>query len=639
MRIMAKNHTATKEQRQAGAWRKRGTKSVGGGMLALTSAAVAAAMLATPAALAGEGTARYYSSKQPYVAPASTSYSAIPSRYHLAYTESVARHGSRGLSSYKYDALLALMAQSAAENNYAGFVSPEVGKEFINNVNAITAANVGNGYGMLSGQGAIQHQGIGERIYQRDADLFANAAKQGLRVSYQSSGEPRATESGENFKLGFDQASNGLLANAVVAPNNPADNNSGKNFDKNTTTLYFHKTDNPDGTQKTGEAKERAERYQQFVANDGGIAEAEENVTNDPSMTTASHNLLSQIFTDDFLASIGKEEGQRIWYNTADGTKKGAANCAAGADPAKDANACGDAKKKIASEQDAAMDLYNLYIIAADMEQENTGSHTFNFDQYFQGQHAQEAKTFAWSLDAEDFYEKGPGRAGQDETYRIAQPLLDDFFNAIDTRERAGTAATFRFAHAETIIPFAALLKLPGSQQQASELYTYENNPWRGESVTPMAANVQWDVVVRDGTDVSGQPYQPLVRMLYNEKEIGFNDSCTPIADGSTWYKESELKSCLNGKGTTVDARLTDEEGQPETPGHESTPDDSQKAPGANDANGQRKHPVKSSANGGDAVKLAKTGSNVTPAIVATVVMVSSAIFGGSYARRSRRKA
>lgn len=219
-------------------------------MLALTSAVVAAAMLATPAALAGEGTARYYSSKQPYVAPASTSYSAIPSRYHLAYTESVARHGSRGLSSYKYDALLALMAQSAAENNYAGFVSPEVARNS-STCQCITAANVGNGYGMLSGQGAIQHQGLGERIYQRDADLFANAAKQGLRVSYQSSGEPRATESGENFKLGFDQASNGLLANAVVAPNNPADNNSGKNFDKNTTTLYFHKTDNPDGTQKT----------------------------------------------------------------------------------------------------------------------------------------------------------------------------------------------------------------------------------------------------------------------------------------------------------------------------------------------------------------------------------------------------
>ena len=50
-------------------------------------------------------------------------------------------------------------------------------------------------------------------------------------------------------------------------------------------------------------------------------------------------------------------------------------------------------------------------------------------------------------------------------------------------------------------------------------------------------------------------------------------------------------------------------------------------------------HPVKSSANGGDAVKLAKTGSSVTPAIVETVVMVSSSILGGIYARRSRRKA
>ena len=128
---------------------------------------LAGGILTVPHAMALEADGQYYSSKQPYVAPASTSYSAIPNRYHLAYTESVARHGSRGLSSYKYDALLTLMAQSAAENNYAGFVSPEAGKEFINNVNAITAANVGNGYGMLSGQGAIQHQGIGERIYQR----------------------------------------------------------------------------------------------------------------------------------------------------------------------------------------------------------------------------------------------------------------------------------------------------------------------------------------------------------------------------------------------------------------------------------------------------------------------------------------
>mgnify|MGYP002240292897 CR=1 FL=1 len=148
------------------------------------------------------------------------------------------------------------------------------------------------------------------------------------------------------------------------------------------------------------------------------------------------------------------------------------------------------------------MDLYNLYIIAADMENENTGSHTFDFNQYFQGEQADDAKLFAWALDAEDFYEKGPSYAGQDETYTIAQPLLDDFFSSIDERVNGGsTVATFRFAHAETMMPFAALLGLPGSIQQAAasttDVYTYANNEWRGESVTPMAANVQWDVAVQ----------------------------------------------------------------------------------------------------------------------------------------------
>ena len=194
------------------------------------------------------------------------------------------------------------------------------------------------------------------------------------------------------------------------------------------------------------------------------------------------------------------------------------------------------------------MDLYNLYIIAADMENENTGSHTFDFNQYFQGEQADDAKLFAWALDAEDFYEKGPSYAGQDETYTIAQPLLDDFFSSIDERVNGGsTVATFRFAHAETMMPFAALLGLPGSIQQAAasttDVYTYANNEWRGESVTPMAANVQWDVAVKSGNDPkTGRAYTPLVRMLYNEQEIAFRSECTPIADGSTCTSSLSLK-------------------------------------------------------------------------------------------------
>ena len=93
-------------------------------------------------------------------------------------------------------------------------------------------------------------------------------------------------------------------------------------------------------------------------------------------------------------------------------------------------------------------------------------------------------------------------------------------------------------------------------------MYTYANNEWRGESVTPMAANVQWDVAVKSGNDPkTGRAYTPLVRMLYNEQEIAFRSECTPIADGSTWYKLTELKSCLASDHQTLgdDAHLTDD--------------------------------------------------------------------------------
>ena len=248
----------------------------------------------------------------------------------------------------------------------------------------------------------------------------------------------------------------------------------------------------------------------------------------------------------------------------------------------------------------------------------------------------------------EDFYEKGPSYAGQDETYRIAQPLLDDFFNSIDERVAGGTtAATFRFAHAETIMPFAALIGAPGSTQQApavadpqtdADVYNYQNNEWRGESVTPMAANIQWDVATRDGIDPeTGNAYTPLIRMLYNEEEVAFGgtntlarglSSCTPVAEGSTWYKESELKSCLGVDGKripsteeptiTVDTGTSGDQQQDGNTGDQNQnagdgvtgPSDSTKKPTATD---QPK-------------TIAKTGSAMIVPAVAGVVLLAAGV-------------
>ena len=544
----------------------------------------ALAMLATGTAHAANGT--YYSSKQPYIAPQQAldmSYSAAPEGYTITYTEMLARHGSRGLSSYKYDALLKLMGQTASE--VGGFVSEEAEQAFMANVQAIIDANVENGYGMLTGQGATQHQGIGTRAYQRNKALFDQAAADGETIEYESSGEQRATESGENFKLGFDTASGYKLADSYVKPTAPAGEGDAAPFQKSPNTLYFHKTDNPDGSKKDGAAAAIASRYEDFVDNDKIIANAEDYIEDVPQSEKASYDLMSQIFTDDFLKNIGKDEGRYSWYNTTtgekdsdedgkadDGSGTDIRNCAIEGDPDElmaeyGEDICGETGKHITSVVDAAMDLYNLYIIAADMQEENTGDHTFDFDQYFTNTNIspEDGDVFAWILDMEDFYEKGPSYAGQNETYRIAQPLLDDFFASIDERVAGGdTAATFRFAHAETIMPFAALIGAPGSTQQApavenpqsvADVYNYQDNKWRGESVTPMAANIQWDVATRDGIDPkTGKAYTPLIRMLYNETEVAFGgtntltrglSSCTPVAEGSTWYKESELKRCL----------------------------------------------------------------------------------------------
>lgn len=356
----------------------------------------ALAMLATGTAHAANGT--YYSSKQPYIAPQQAldmSYSAVPEGYAITYTEMLARHGSRGLSSYKYDALLKLMGQTASE--VGGFVSEEAEQTFMANVQAIIDANVENGYGMLTGQGATQHQGIGSRAYQRNKQLFDQAAVDGETIEYESSGEPRATESGENFKKGFDHASGSELAGSYVTPTAPAGEGDAAPFQKSPDTLYFHKTDNPDGSEKTGEAADIASRYENFVENNETIANAEDYIENVDASVTVSYDLLSQIFTEDFLDNIGKKEGQYSWYNTTTGEKDAGEdgfddetgedirNCAIEGDPDElmaqyGEDICGETGKHITSVVDAAMDLYNLYIIAADMQEENIGDHTFDFD-------------------------------------------------------------------------------------------------------------------------------------------------------------------------------------------------------------------------------------------------------------------
>ncbi|MGW2458728.1 histidine-type phosphatase [Streptomyces sp. NPDC001761] len=246
--------------------------------------------------------------------------------------------------------------------------------------------------------------------------------------------------------------------------------------------LYFHKA--------AGGAA-----YRDYIANDQRLKDTLSRITGQPRTKQAARSVLRKIFKDAFVERIADQTG-------------------------------------------AAEAVYNLYAIAPAMTEESPGGAGWGMERFVS---AADAAWFGYLGDAEDFYEKGPGFADSDITYRMADVLLDDLFRQVEAK-RAGTGrigAELRFTHAEEIIPLAALMGLPGSTKPATpgEPYTYADNPWRGAAVSPLGANIQWDVY-RGGS-------RWLVRMLYNEKETPFKAGCRPVAKGSAFYDLDELERCF----------------------------------------------------------------------------------------------
>lgn len=130
--------------------------------------------------------------------------------------------------------------------------------------------------------------------------------------------------------------------------------------------------------------------------------------------------------------------------------------------------------------------------------------------------------------------------------------LLDDFFYHSEQCSRTDSThfLRVRFGHAETIIPFATLLKIPSLTDKSTsfnETYTHENNNWRGELVSPMAANIQWEIYrhSKNGKKDEFSQSQVLIRMLYNEYPVKFKNDCKPYdKNNENFYTLEELKRC-----------------------------------------------------------------------------------------------
>ena len=507
--------------------------------LPLSSMLLALAASASPA-LAFDG---YYQTKTPYAPQQDpATYAAPPAGFQPIFTQLVARHGARGLTGMKGDAALYAMWRQAAAQDGLTPLGHALGPDILAlmRANALLGHGVAGierpGYGNLSQTGIDEQRQLAARLLARLPALFAqvgqDAATAPRRLVTIHSGVDRARDSARFFTQSLLEHSP-ALAPLLTLPPAPAPYPQGRtpvpqSDGVNRFLLYAHKlapqTDlvaNPSTPYFATYAASQA--YQRYLRTKG-LHALMDAPAREPEAAAHARHVLARLFTSAFLDQF--EDGASYadtgshTFTSADGKLTRTLK--------------GSGKTVIRSLNAAATQLYALYAITAGMRHEVPA----DFSRYMP---AEDARYYASVADHEDFYQKGPATTeSSGVTWRFALALRDDFFKEVDALARGDLrhAAKLRFTHAEMIIPLASAM---GLQQPlpASVAYSYDNNPWRGETVSPLAANLQWDVYRNDEGRL-------IVRLLYNEKEAPFQTACdgARIAPGSVFYDYTGLKAC-----------------------------------------------------------------------------------------------
>ncbi|MFC0169783.1 histidine-type phosphatase [Pseudoduganella danionis] len=525
--------------------------------LARTGAAAAALSL-----LLSSAYGQHYQTKTPYQPQlASASSEAVPQGYRPIHTQLLARHGSRGLTSMKSDLALYNLVQLAKQQHALTPLGAQLEPAIYQmmEANALLGYGVAGirkpGYGNETMQGIREHQQLAQRLYQRMAPLFqpadASSGAAPRQILLLSSGKDRAVDSGEYFAQALFALQPALQAHLVrpapLAPRSSAsiESSGGASTASNNASaagtdrflLYFHKL-NPktdlvsDSSDPLYAAYQASLAYQAWLRSEA-LSQRLAALEARPELAQAAHAVLARLFQPAFLRALGA--GQHTAANT--GSMQFTSK-----DGQYTSRLTGDGETALRTPVDAALALYELYAAAADMQAELRA----DFHRFMP---QAQAAVFAAHEDAVSFYSKGPGLQENGAlNYAMAQPLLDDFFEEV-AAVAAGDlrhVAKLRFAHAEIVIPMAALLGLQGMSEQltAATPYSYKSSPWRGERVAPMAANIQWDAYQNDQGQIA-------VRMLYNEQPVDFKTTCAyaKLTVASQFYDFARLRRCYQRPG------------------------------------------------------------------------------------------
>ena len=172
-----------------------------------------------------------------------------------------------------------------------------------------------------------------------------------------------------------------------------------------------------------------------------------------------------------------------------------------------------DSGKFIKNEVDAARMLYSLYSIGSNLREEGMGDLLRKY--FLQNESAwfaylHDAKVGQFSREKEMIFIESIFRIIMKKVHPLPierSPTISlksySMIFILHTEKCSQTQChALSFAHdldhAETIIPFLSSTTNSDSsainRHHFNETYTYENNGWRGELGSPMAANVQWEI-------------------------------------------------------------------------------------------------------------------------------------------------
>jgi hypothetical protein len=418
-------------------------------------------------------------------APLQERYSPPPAGFEPVFVNYVGRHGARHLTKPGGEISLVQLLATAVKSH----ALTAKGTELWNRVNLLISIEKEN-YGNITLSGAAEQTGIATRMLQQYPSVF-----KGRGIQIVTTGEVRTQQSCRAFLKAFTGYNR-----AAVSIHTPADENNEelRFFDLSPAYLEYEKS--------------------------GSWAEKMDLLENKEVIRGLYPALTSQFFLAPFLDSLIRgqlvltgKKGKTVSYTAADFT----------------------------------IDLYALYCISYSLQQERAQkklpASAMDFRIFFT---AEQLDVLDKITGAADFLKKGPGTCDTCLQVTDAVPLLVDMMNTTDDFiKKNDRDAVLRFAHAETIAPFAVLLGIKGASETTADIENYRA-VWNVAKIIPLSANIQFILFKNKQNDY-------LVKVLLNEKEARLPVSLVPV--NSCYYRWKEVRAFYLAKLKKLQVGLQDD--------------------------------------------------------------------------------